>query len=114
MNAATCAVLAGVFPLILIAIVSDRRNIHLGLKRRFWYRGAVIGTIVACVMGLCYAVIGVQTDGFQGPIAFPLWGLFGVATAALTMSILLTVATQENEEDDTVAIEALARAEQRD
>jgi hypothetical protein len=113
MNAATCAVLAGVFPLILIAIVSDRRGIHLGLRRRIWYRRAVVGTIGSCLLGLCYAVIGVQAEGFEGPTAFLLWLLFAIAALAFAMSILMTVATQENEEDDSAALEALGRSGQQ-
>jgi hypothetical protein len=99
MNAATCAVLAGVFPLILIAIVADRRGIHLELRRRIWYRRAVVGTITACLLGLGYAVVGVQIEGFEGSAATLLWILFGAALGAFAMSVLLTVATQENEED---------------
>jgi hypothetical protein len=101
MNAATCAVLAGVFPLILIAIVSDRRSIHLKIKRQLWYRVLVIVTVTACLVGLWFAVIGVQKEGFEGPTAAPLWMSFGIASIALTMSIVFTIATQESEEDAT-------------
>ena len=99
MNTGTCAVLAGVFPLVLIAIVADRRGIHLGLRRRAWYRRAVVGTICACLLGLGYSVVGVQMEGFEGSPATLLWGLSAFALLAFAMSILLTVVTQENEED---------------
>jgi hypothetical protein len=112
MNAATCAVLAGVFPLILIAIVADRRVIHLGLKRRIWYRRAVVGTIGSCLLGLGYTVVGVQAEGFEGSAATLLWILFAVALVAFAMSVLLTVATQENEEDATEVHELSVPTEQ--
>ncbi|TFC87455.1 hypothetical protein [Cryobacterium sp. TMT4-31] len=99
MNAATCAILAGVFPLILIAIVADRRGIHQGLKRRSWYRRSFVGTVAACLLGIVYAVIGVQVEGFKGPEASLLWILFTVALLAFAASIVLSIATQENAED---------------
>jgi cytochrome bd-type quinol oxidase subunit 2 len=102
MNVATCAVLTGVFPLILIAIVADRRGIHLALRRRRWYRQSVVTTIGACLIGIAYSVIGVQNEGFSEPVGAVLWVLFSFALLAFAMSVMLTVATQENEEDDIV------------
>jgi cytochrome bd-type quinol oxidase subunit 2 len=103
MNASTCAVLTGVFPLILIAIVADRRGIHLALRRRKWYRQSVVTTIGACLAGIAYSVIGVQIEGFSEPAGAVLWVLFFFALLAFAMSVMLTIATQENEEDDIIS-----------
>jgi hypothetical protein len=103
MNAATCAVLTGVFPLILIAIVADRRGIHLALRRRGWYRQSFVSTVGACLFGLVYSVIGVQSEGFSAPVGAVLWTLFLFALLAFAMSVMLNIATQENEEDDIVS-----------
>jgi hypothetical protein len=99
MNSETCTVLTGAFPLILIAVVADRRSILPKLRRLAWYRNLFITTIASCLVGLAYAVIGVQLNGLALVAAVFLWGLFGLALLVFAISVLLSAATLEVEED---------------
>lgn len=112
MNEATCTVLAGVFPLLLIAIVADRRGIHLQLRTRRWYRLGVVMSISACIVGLAFAVVGVQTGGYPLVQGTTIWVLFGVPLLVFALSILMNVATLENEEDAALEAQMLAKQPQ--
>jgi hypothetical protein len=99
MSADTCAVLTAVFPLVVLAILTERRNVALKVRRTKPFRlGALWGSI-SSAFGLPLAVIGVQIDGFGAQFAWVAWLAFAVATASLVLLVMLHIATAENEED---------------
>lgn len=106
MNADTCAVLASVFPLILITTVLESRVIHFNLRRRRIFRWSTYTGIGTSVFGLAFTVIGVTNGGFgsDDPRAALLWGFFWFALAALALTVIGIGATLENEDDAKAAL----------
>jgi hypothetical protein len=103
MNADTCAVLASVFPLVLITIVLEGRSVHFNLRSRKWFRAITLYGMAGSLVGLVFAVIGVQTGGFADLVSWPLWALFGTAVLALAITVLGIRASDENEDDRKLA-----------
>jgi high-affinity Fe2+/Pb2+ permease len=100
MNADTCAVLAGVFPLTLITVVLEIRAVSINLRTRKWFRNSVVVGMAFSLIGLVLAVVGVAIGGYS---ALFLWGAFGIAMIALALTVMGIVATSENEDDKKVA-----------
>lgn len=104
MSQDTCAVLTAIFPLVLLTVVLERRAIHIKIRRRQWFRQAVLATISASAVGLLLTVIGVQTGGLISVLGLFAWIAFGVAVGGLVFSLLALMATVELEEDEPQAI----------
>jgi cell division protein FtsW (lipid II flippase) len=103
MNAATCAVLAGVFPLILITVVLEIRSVHFKLRSRRWFQQIAAIGMTFCLTGLVLAVVGVAIDGFTGPASLWPWALFGGAMIALTITVMGILATGEIDDERKLA-----------
>ena len=99
MNAATCAVLAGVFPLTLLTVVLEVRGVHFRLRSRRWFQRTIVLGMAFSLVGLVLAVIGVAIDGYSGPHSVWLWGMFGGSIIALATTVMGIVATAENEDE---------------
>jgi hypothetical protein len=100
MNADTCAVLASVFPLILITIVLERKGVHINLRSRTWFRNSVLLGMVFSLLGLLASVSGVELGGYNDGWAIFVWGLFVAALIALTLTAMGILATAENQDDE--------------
>jgi high-affinity Fe2+/Pb2+ permease len=103
MNADTCAVLAGVFPLTLITVVLEIRAVSINLRTRKWFRNSVVVGMAFSLIGLVLAVVGVAIGGYSAIQSLFLWGAFGIAMIALALTVMGIVATSENEDDKKVA-----------
>jgi len=99
MSADTCAVLAGVFPLILITNVLESRSVHKRIRRRPFFRKSRVWGVSTSLTGLVFAVVGVNLGGYSGSASLPLWLLFGAAMVCMAMTVLGLLATSENEDD---------------
>lgn len=99
MNAATCGALSAVFPLILLSIGVERRNLAMKLRQWRWYRRIAIAGLSAGLIGTVLAIVGIQTDGYAWPSAFFIWTAFAVAIFALGLVSLMLMASHEIEED---------------
>lgn len=97
MSAATCAVLATVFPLILLAIAVDGRNVSPKLRRLKWHGRMVAWAVTCSVVGLVSSVIGVQTNGLSFGWALWTWIFFAGALFTLVVVVLMLLATAEVE-----------------
>lgn len=101
-NAATCAALSAVFPLILITVVLERPRVSIKIRRAPWFRKIVMPTIAASLIGTIVSLIGVQMDGF-GPVAGAFaWVVVAAAVLGLGTMALMIVATDEVEEERPV------------
>jgi uncharacterized membrane protein len=103
MNADTCAVLASVFPLILITTVLEARAVHFNLRSRRLFRWSTYAGMSTSLIGIGIAVIGVAVGGYDQQGSIMIWLLFGVAILALAISVVGIAATLENEDDEKLA-----------
>ena len=99
MTEATCAVLTAVYPLVLITVVLEQRSVHLGLRRRSWFRRFTIAVVTSSIVGLCASLIGVQLHGMGVDSAWLNWAAAFVAIFGLGFLLLAVLATLESEED---------------
>jgi hypothetical protein len=99
MNSATCAVLTSVFPLILIAVVAERRSVHMKIRKtRVFRRISVIGTTTSLI-GLPMSIVGVATSGFDAAAGGALWALLVFSIVSIGFCLLAATVTHEIEED---------------
>lgn len=98
-SSSVCGTLSAVFPLIVIAIVGQRAELHLRLRRHRLYRACIRLAIVCSLLGLVLVVIGQQLGGLPGPSSVPVWTLFGIDVLCLGFSIIAASATSELEEE---------------
>ena len=99
MNADTCAVLANVFPLILITVVLEVRSVAFKLRSRKWFQQIAAIGMTLSLTGLVFSVIGVAVNGFSGLFAVWIWVVFAGATAALMMIAMGILMTGELEDE---------------
>jgi hypothetical protein len=99
MSPATCAVLTGVFPLVLLTAAVDRALISVKIRRLAWFRSLVVWTVSSAAIGLLLCVLGVQLDGLDFIWGVMAWAAFATAFVGLGASIMASIATHEVEED---------------
>jgi ABC-type Na+ efflux pump permease subunit len=99
MNAAVCGALTAVFPLILLALLVERRNLNPKLRRVRMFRKTAQAAVTSSLIGTVLAVIGLQFGGFPWPQAIFIWCFFVVAIFGLGLMAIMLVATHEIEED---------------
>lgn len=99
MTGSVCQVLAGIFPVVLLTLVVERRLIALKVRRLPWFRQAALLTLAAALIGLALVVFGVD-HGYSGWLAFVAWACAVLTLAGFALSLLFSLATAENEEDD--------------
>lgn len=100
-NAETCAALTAAFPLILITVTLSRRELHVKIRRLRGTRLVLQGAVAVCLLGLAWALVGINHDGWDGPNAFITWGFAVVAGLFLGYFIIAHHATAEIEEDES-------------
>lgn len=100
MSADTCAVLTAVFPLVLLAILTERRSLTMKVRRARWFRLAAIWGSFASVLALPVVVAGVQLEGLTWTFGMLTWFAFGVALLSLLLLVFVHLASAELEEDD--------------
>jgi hypothetical protein len=99
MNANTCAVLASVFPLILITVVLEIRSVAFKLRSRKWFQQIAALGMAFSLTGLVLSVIGVAVDGFAGLLAVWIWAVFIAAMIALMMIVMGILVTSELDDE---------------
>ena len=99
MSQETCAVLAAIFPLVMITVVLERRAVALQIRRRSFFRRSTMAVVTVSVLGLLFAVIGVEAGGLTGVAMFAEWAFFAVSTSGLIGFGLTHMATTEAAED---------------
>lgn len=100
MNTATCSALTAVFPLILLAVTQQRRDVHLNIRRLRATRLCIQAVLVACLAGLAWSLLGTERGGFHGASAVFGWLLVSVACVGLGYIVVAIHATVESEEDE--------------
>ena len=103
MNADTCAVLASIFPVVLLTIVLERRGVHLNLRGKPLFRYVALLGAAFSLAGLATSVIGVQLGGLDPLAGWATWLFAGISFVALAVNILGILATGENEDDEEMA-----------
>jgi hypothetical protein len=98
-NAATCVALSAVFPLVLLALGIERRNLKMKLRQLRVYRYSAFWGVCSGLIGTVLAVVGIQVDGYTWPLAIFIWVAFGVAVLTLGVTVVALMATHEIEED---------------
>lgn len=99
MSKETCAVLAGVFPLVLLTAVLERRSIHLNIRRKVWFRWSTQAIVTSSALGLGLAIVGVQTNGLALLAGCVAWVGAATAVVGLLWTLLAALATAESDED---------------
>lgn len=100
MNEATCAALTAVFPLIMLAIVAERRYVAMKVRRLRLFRAAQLTTLGLSLGGTATALLGVNLGGYSPLPGFGVWAITFVALAGLGFTLIAAIATAEVEEDD--------------
>jgi len=98
-NSNTCQVLAGVLPLILLTLVLERRLIAIKVRKLNWFRWLVRYTVVFSIVGIAWALVGVQLNGLTYSTAWPLWLIAATSLLSFGITVFFTLATHELEED---------------
>ena len=101
MSEATCAVLATIFPLVLVAGVIERRSTHLAIRKSRFYRFVSVMTFGFAIFGTIVATIGVSMGGVDIAFAVVAWIAFGIAVGGLGVTLLASLASAELEEEGT-------------
>jgi hypothetical protein len=99
MNSPTCSVLASIFPLILLTVVLESRNVNLGLRRLKIFRPLVFVAVGTSLIGVFLAVVGVSTNGLEVAWGALVWVAFSSDLLALALLVLMLVVTREFDED---------------
>lgn len=99
MTSATAAVLTAVFPLVLLAFMSERRNLTMKARRSRFFRRVASFSASAAILGLVISVVGVQTEGLADGWGIAGWGLFALTVAGLFSLTGLHLASAEVDED---------------
>jgi hypothetical protein len=97
-NAATCQVLASIFPVILLTVVVEGRRVHRNLRRLKLFRALSQGVVSASLIGLTFSVIGVATTGLGWESAMFDWAAIATDVLGLAILMLMLLATPDIED----------------
>lgn len=98
-NSDTCSALTAVFPLILVTVTLQRRDMHVNIRRLRMTRVVLMGSVAVCLIGLLTTLIGIEIGGLAGIAAALAWTLLALAVIGLGFVVLAIHATLEGEED---------------
>lgn len=99
MSAETCAVLTAVFPLVLLAVLTERRSLRIKVRKSVFFRRSSEYTVMVALAGLVLSVIGTQLRGLGGLFGVLAWVQFGVTMAGLFTLAAFHIASSEVDED---------------
>ncbi|WP_404430693.1 hypothetical protein LG299_12470 [Microbacterium lacus] len=99
MNAATCQVLATVFPIVMLTVVLERRMISIKLRRLPWFRNVMLWSFGSALLGVGITLVGVQTNGLPLIAGVTAWMLAALSIGGLGAVLMASMATTEVEED---------------
>jgi hypothetical protein len=100
MNAPTCQALTALFPLVMITLMLERREMAVPLRRRTWFRKGHLALISVATVGLWLAIWGCQTSGLDGFLALVAWCVVSLAVLGLALTLLASTASAEVREDE--------------
>ena len=95
MSADTCATLATIFPIVLLAAVVEARSVNRRIKAKKVFGRIVTAGVSVTLVGLIWTVIGIQTRGLTDGWGYTAWVTFAVAVAVLFMVAVMIVASDE-------------------
>lgn len=87
MNAATCAALAAVYPVVLLTLVIDRARLLKKLRQAAWYRRVAEYATSASLVGLILSVVGIQLNGLDSGWAVAAWLVFATVAFGLLLHV---------------------------
>lgn len=99
MTSETAAVMSAVFPLVLLAFMSERRNLTMKARRSKFFRRVASFSASAAILGLVLSVIGVQAGGLATGWGVAAWVLFALTVAGLFSLTGLHLASAEVDEE---------------
>ncbi|WP_148061414.1 hypothetical protein [Frigoribacterium sp. PhB160] len=108
MTSSTCATLAGVFPVLLLTVILEARNVHLGIRARSLFVYVMSAALGFGFFGLILAVLGVQLDGLRAPaLAVFAWMCFVGIVLTAALFLLFLAASFDAEADEAAAHQAM-------
>ena len=99
MSAETCSALTAVFPLITIALVLERGNLPSTFRKHPRFRQITEYATLSSMIGLGFAIIGVQLGGLSDGWAVTAWILCAVSVVTFALCLLLMLINAEAAED---------------
>lgn len=101
MDQTTCATIATLVPVLLLAIALEGRSVHVKLRLQPWYPWLVGAALVAGFAAMGIALYGTSVDGFdEGDGAIVVAWVFTCVTAACTFFFLIMLAVSVEVEAD--------------
>jgi peptidoglycan biosynthesis protein MviN/MurJ (putative lipid II flippase) len=91
--------LSGVFPLLLVTIVLERRSITPRLRRIPWIRNLLVAGVSSALVGEVLGIIGVEFHGYPMVTGILVWAVAATAFVCFAASLLMIIATDEIRED---------------
>jgi hypothetical protein len=110
-TSSTCATLAGVFPVLLLTVILEGRNVNTGIRARGWFVYVLSAALGFGFLGLVLAVLGVEADGLSFPAFVVLaWMSFaGIILTAFVFLLFLAASFEVETEKEVAQQEAAAK-----
>ena len=106
------ALLAQIFPVILLALGFESGRVSSRIRRRSWWGKWVLLPSVTCALiGFGAAVLSSQWGGAGDVVGVCILLLLGVASSGLVFVLIALMATDENSAEQDAADEVLTRDE---
>ncbi|CAI9391473.1 hypothetical protein MICABA_01791 [Microbacterium sp. T2.11-28] len=96
----TCAALTAVFPLVLLAFLSERRSLRRKLRRTRVYRRVNDWISMATILGLGWTLVGVQLGGLTLGPAIVAWVLTAISLVGLLALAAMHAGSAELDESE--------------
>lgn len=97
MNPSACAVLAQIFPLLLVVVVLEARLVRKSPSIAVLF--SATSTVLACLTGMVTAVIGVAVDGLNRFGALIVWMAFFLTVVMLGAAMFRVLLNQSVGDD---------------
>jgi len=94
-SAATCLVLAQVFPVLVLAVALEGRSVHRRIVRLRLFQWLTGGALVTGMVGIGVSVVGVQLEGLNPFFGAMLWGFAFIVFGTSFVFLVMVVATNE-------------------
>lgn len=103
MDQTTCATIATLVPVLLLAIALEGRGVHVKLRLQPWYPWVVGAALVAGFAAMGLALYGTSAHGFDaGDGAVVVTWVFTIVTGLCTFFFLILIAVSIEVEADAV------------
>jgi hypothetical protein len=104
------ALLAQIFPVILLALGVESGRVSSRIRRRSWWSNWVLIPSVTCALiGFGAAVLSTQLGGAGAVMGVGILVLLGVASFGLVFVLIALMATDENTAEEEAASEVQTR-----